>query len=286
MKSSDIVCNNCGHRGHVYRECMKPVLSYGVLLIDLPTTERPDPRILMVQRKDSLCYIEFLRGKYDKSDRHYILKLLNKCSAPERDRLGKQAFDELWMELWSLSTITTSMKFRLDYEKGRTKFNSLRKGIAFTIGGSKDTLDTLLSEVTTNYLESEWEFPKGRRNTGEGNKMCAIREFQEETGYQPDDYSLLLNVMPFEEEYMGENRIKYKHIYYVGYLTNTSKVCEVNVNDALQMQEIRDLKWLSKECALQRLRDYHHTRFRVIHQSFDMVDKLGSDYFIVNTITT
>ena len=51
-------CNNCGSDGHLYRNCKLPVLSYGILCF---TDEH---NILMIQRKDSLSYIEFIRGKY------------------------------------------------------------------------------------------------------------------------------------------------------------------------------------------------------------------------------
>ena len=48
-------CNNCGKLGHMSKECDKPITSYGVLLI---TKINEIPKIIMIQRKDSLCYIE------------------------------------------------------------------------------------------------------------------------------------------------------------------------------------------------------------------------------------
>ena len=52
-------CNNCGKQGHISRNCKLPITSYGVLLL----LNEEIPKIVMVQRKDSLCYIEILRGK-------------------------------------------------------------------------------------------------------------------------------------------------------------------------------------------------------------------------------
>ena len=72
-------CNNCGNTGHIYRNCKLPVLSYGVLCF----TE--DLKIVMIQRKDSLAYIEFLRGKYRIDNLPYIQTLLNGCSLRERE---------------------------------------------------------------------------------------------------------------------------------------------------------------------------------------------------------
>jgi len=56
-----IYCNNCGKRGHISKYCNIPITSYGVLLF----VDNDIPKITMIQRKDSLCYIEIIRGKYD-----------------------------------------------------------------------------------------------------------------------------------------------------------------------------------------------------------------------------
>ena len=64
-------CNNCGEKGHYSRQCNKPITSYGVLLF---TYAKDIPKIIMIQRKDSLCYIELIRGKYNpKNTRELIL---------------------------------------------------------------------------------------------------------------------------------------------------------------------------------------------------------------------
>ena len=293
----------------MYRECRKPVMSYGVLLFSkvseavavagaavagAGTSKDAEPKILMIQRKDSLCYIEFLRGKYDLSNPSYVQLLIDKCSVGEKQRLANEPYDSLWKSLWGLTEIKPTMKFWGDYEKGKRKFEALAQGLAkgFAKGLAKGlandrfqvSLSTLLASSQTRYPTSEWEFPKGRRNQGETNKECAVREFQEETGYVPDDYSLLLNVKPFEEEYTGENHVRYKHVYYVGYLKNHQKDYSVDLQDKQQVSEIKDIQWFTKSEALSVLRDYHHTRFRVVHQTFDVLDVLGQEYFIVDTI--
>ena len=282
MNDSEVICNNCGRMGHMYRECRKPVLSYGVLLFD--TRSKTDPKILMVQRKDSLCYIEFLRGKYDITQREYIMILLNKCSVEERGRLVSEDYDTLWKALWGVTQIENKMRFRSDYERGKSKYEILSKGYTCLQTGQHVSLSSLIHNTTKNYPSSEWEFPKGRRNQGETNKQCAVREFQEETGYEPDDYSLLLNVKPFEEEYMGENRVRYKHVYYIGYLKNYQKDYSVDHTNSHQVSEIRDIRWFTKSDALGHLRDYHHTRFKVVRQIFDLLDGLDTKFYIVDTI--
>ena len=269
-----IVCNNCGGVGHIYKECRKRVLSYGHLLYD--NTQRPY-RILMIQRKDSLCYIEFLRGKYDIYNLPYIQTLINKFSVSEKQQLTRD-FDDLWKNLWQLPEINVqSMRYKNDYQRGKQKFETLRKGFVYTNTGSFIDFDYFLKQSNTSYETSEWEFPKGRRNHNETDQECAKREFREETGYDDTDYVLLSNVRPFTEEYIGENRVRYKHVYYLGYLKNTKKIPFVGKE---QMSEIKDIQWLTQHDCLQKLRNYHHTRYQVVRDIFDFIDGLGNEYSV------
>ena len=49
-------CNNC-KIVHISRNCNEPITSYGVLLLDI----EPIPKIVMIQKKRYLCYIEIIR---------------------------------------------------------------------------------------------------------------------------------------------------------------------------------------------------------------------------------
>ena len=50
-------------------------------------------------------------------------------------------------------------------------------------------LKSLIDESKTNWKMPEWGFPKGRRNYQENDISCALREFEEETGYHRRKYS-------------------------------------------------------------------------------------------------
>ena len=91
---------------------------------------------------------------------------------------------------------------------------------------------------------------KGRRNKHEKNKDCAIREVQEETNYTIADYDMISNIIPLTEEFRGENKVKYKYLYYVGIVSNMEKKCEINDENENQKQEISDIKWFTKEESL------------------------------------
>jgi 8-oxo-dGTP pyrophosphatase MutT (NUDIX family) len=282
---SDVICNNCGNSGHMYRECRNPVLSYGHILFRCEDMDHiEEPKILMVQRKDSLCYIEFIRGKYDIYNPSYIQTLVDKFNIEEKQRVLSSSFDEMWMKLWMVDlTDKENMKFKNDYVKGKHKFEKLKTGYLIQATGFSVSINYFVNGSRKSYETTEWEFPKGRRNIGETNKECAIREFREETNYEESDYELFDNLAPLDEEYMGENRVRYKHVYYVGYLKNVEKEVHIDPDNPDQVSEIQGIAWLTKEECLSIIRDYHHTRRDVINEVFRLVDKLNTGYYVMTS---
>ena len=59
-----------------------------------------DLKFLMIQRKDSISYVEFIRGKYniDKSD--YLFWLFSDMTEKERQNIYNNDFKTLWNKLW------------------------------------------------------------------------------------------------------------------------------------------------------------------------------------------
>ena len=53
--NNNIYCRNCGKRGHKYKDCLYPRLSYGILLFN------DNDEIVMIERKDYIIYRIFKR---------------------------------------------------------------------------------------------------------------------------------------------------------------------------------------------------------------------------------
>ena len=79
----------------------------------------------------------------------------------------------------------------------------LKAGIK--IGHREYNLETILKRSNTNWIDAEWGFPKGRRNYQEKDLTCALREFEEETGYNKSSVNIVQNIIPYEEVFTGSN---------------------------------------------------------------------------------
>lgn len=257
-------CNNCGNHGHIYRDCRHPILSYGIVLYH---KEEPSNkyRIIMVERKDSLAYIEFIRGRYKNPLNYdYIQLLITRMTIDEKEKLLKYDFDHLWNELW-IHIDTINNRIKKEYQKSKIIFQKLKVGVR------KDqkiyTLESIIQESKGEYKINEWEIPKGRRKGYENNKDCAIREFSEETNITNDSYKLINNIIPLVEEYKGINGVRYKHIYYIGKIDKLVDL-KINMENKDQYTEIKDIQWLSEEECYQKIRDYDLKKKEIIQKVF------------------
>jgi len=245
--NNNIYCRNCGKRGHKYKDCLYPRLSYGIVLYN------DKDEIVMIERKDSISYIEFLRGKYKIEDSEYIQLLFNRMSVLEKDVILNNNFNILWNNLWY-----SNISSKKDYLRSYNKFILL-------------DLKNYINNSTINYLNNEWEIPKGRRNLNETDIECAKREFQEETNIAQNDYDLLKNIEPFEEEYIGSNNIVYKNIYYIGKIKVNNYNLYIDKQNRDQVSEIRSIKWFSIIDCLTRIRDYSDYKLNVVDKIFNFI---------------
>jgi 8-oxo-dGTP pyrophosphatase MutT (NUDIX family) len=215
----------------------------------------------MVQRKDSLSFVEFLRGKYDVNNTQYLLKLFTNMTEEERARIESNDFETLWKEMWCKSIVQESNKnFTKEYNDSKEKFETLKKGVyikSVTKGIYFFDIQYILSNSSSEFDETEWGFPKGRRNINEDDVHCALREFREETGISPRNIRVCYDIKPLEEVFSGTNKIRYKHVYYVarnsvnntfgGKDESTPPISPNNI-------EIKDIKWFDYNEAQNKIR--------------------------------
>ena len=202
----------------------------------------------MICRKDTLGYIDFLRGKYNLYDLQYISEMVNQMTISEKQKLLDHDFDYLWNDLWGSFNIS---KYKNEETNSKEKFDQLKFG--FNSRDKYISLENLINSSTTNWSEPEWGFPKGRRNYQEKDFACALREFEEETGYSSRLLHNVNNITPFEEIFTGSNFKSYKHKYYLAFMNYS----ESDITTTHQDSEVSKIQWKSYDDSLSLIRDYN-----------------------------
>ena len=252
---NEIYCNNCGKCGHLYHHCKLPITSIGIVVFRV---NNKIPEFLMIRRKDSLGHIDFMRGKYSLNNKEYIINMLNQMTIAEKETLRTKTFDELWESIWGGSTILS--QYKNEEITSKEKFNNLKAGVNYN--NKLFTLNDLINESNQQFLweETEWGFPKGRRNHKESDYDCALREFQEETGYNVKHLFNLQNVIPYEEIFTGSNYKSYKHKYFVMYMSHENSLLE----NEFEKTEVSKMEWKSFEDCLLTIRSYNVEKKRIL----------------------
>jgi 8-oxo-dGTP pyrophosphatase MutT (NUDIX family) len=256
MQPKEQYCGNCGKEGHIYRRCLSPIMSLGIVLFKI---EKSKIKYLMVQRRDTLGFVEFMRGKYNLENEKYIYELFKIMTENERLNILSYDFDILWENLWMNKNLK---KFHNEYNNSKKKFNMLKKGV--TINDETISLTSIHNNIEVLYQEPEWGFPKGRRNLKEGDLDCAKREFEEESGYRKTEYMIDNSIEPLEELFSGTNNIRYKHIYYIAESKKNINLC-INKDNFNQVTEISNIRWFSYDDSLKVIRDYNQEKKDVLH---------------------
>lgn len=321
-------CTNCGKYGHSNKKCSDPITSLGIICvmidglplnfesfgkfldekyleidnynfskidnIDKLDMLQKNIKFLMIQRKHSLSYIEFIRGKYDVSDtklktskkgkinenkikninssKNELVRLFENMSPEEITSISDLNFDNLWDNLWKKTS--KNKLFQKEYENSKSNFNKL---IEYGI------MDDLL-KVKPIYKTPEWGFPKGRRNLFEKNLECALREFNEETGISIDNIYLLNKINCIIEEYKGSNNIDYKHIYYIA-LSDKNSINLESLYRSDNNYEVGNIGWFSWDEACEMIRGHYTEKIKVLNQIYFLFLNLYIDYLNTPKIT-
>jgi len=263
-------CNNCNKQGHSYNTCKSPITSVGIIAF------RPGHNgieYLMIRRRDSFGFVDFIRGRYPIHNEEYIRRIVDEMTIDEKNKLQTQTFQQMWNGLWGAYS---GNQYKSEESFSLEKYNSLKNGVRFRENKEKDkdkekekekdkdkgdpslppppkyTLDTIISESTTRWTETEWGFPKGRRNYHEKDVVCALRECLEETGYEILVENVIQNIAPYEEVFMGSDMKCYKHKYYLAYMDIQHS--QLKTHDTM---EVSDMRWMTYDECMKTIRPYN-----------------------------
>ena len=177
------------------------------------------------------------------------IKFANKNYQNESLNLPSQATVK-----WSSSTLSS--------EESLNNSNTVFASNLFPKNSSFYSLYSIIDEYVLGeqWVEPEWGFPKGRRNYQEKDYDAAIREFKEETGYEPKYLKNIQNIFPFEENLVGSNYKSYKHKYYLMSIEYNDSLRE----DGYSNSEISSVKWKTYQQCIDSIRSYNIEKKKLI----------------------
>jgi 8-oxo-dGTP pyrophosphatase MutT (NUDIX family) len=269
IKRKDVQCINCGVYGHTSKYCNCPTTSYGVICYKVINAKL---YFVMIQRKDTLCYVEFVRGNYNIQNKNYIMQMFERMTTSERDFITNNEFDVIWNTLWVDNKRNNSY-----YKCTKEKFNTLKNG--YHIKCKDETiffnLKIALDSSKSIIHEQEWEFPKGRRKLGEKDFHCAVREFNEESNIKLNDVYFYDASKYFEEVYLSMNKIRYRNVYYIAkYMKDPiNTIVLYDKNNSNQVKEVRDVQWFTIDEVAIKLENRNREKFEMFKLVNDIIIK-------------
>ncbi len=264
MKNNYIFCNNCGKSGHLFQQCKQPITSIGIITINPKKTSDEENKFLLIRRKDTLGYVDFIRGKYKLYNINHIISLINEMTICEKNKILSSNFNDLWNDLWGEEI---GIQYRNEETESSKKFTQLKEG--YYNNNELINIDTLISRSTSNWTEPEWGFPKGRRNYQENDLDCAIREWEEETGYNRNQIKLINNLLPYEEIFIGSNFKSYKHKYFLAIFKDNIQ----NVDHPYHDSEISKVLWSTYEDSLRMFRYYNLEKKNILEKVYKVLNE-------------
>ncbi len=215
-------------------------------------TVKNEIEILLVRKRYTYHFAEFVMGNYVISDDSKILHLINRMNIEEKIDLLSLDFDKIWYRFCLIDPTTYTntevcrsyfdqkfylrckRKFDETFLRRMPEYNRMKKLL-----NNSDSRDTI------------WELPKGKRsNNHETELNCAIREFYEETRISANQYTILHNLGVFTTSHQSSKNT-YISKYYVAVMNMSFEINhkytnpKMNYENRQQLAEISDVKWMT-----------------------------------------
>lgn len=184
-------------------------------------------KVLMIQKKCTYSYMEFIFGKYDKNNQQALLEKFNKMTVQEK--LIISSFEFEWMWYYAFMTKEKNDNYCKAFGKFYKNFITNPKLLKMILNNSHKSGSLL------------WEPPKGRKNKNESSLSCAIREVYEETRHPHKSYQIIPSKR-IKKQFIVDS-VRYIIIYYFAIMT-VSESINYDVYNNIQSSEVSNIKWV------------------------------------------
>jgi 8-oxo-dGTP pyrophosphatase MutT (NUDIX family) len=238
LSLSDSITEQDGQSAHneikKYNTCqyVKKKVSVGLVIC-----KNDPPQVLMIKKRITNAYKEFIFGKYKFKDNNYILYLFNRMTVNEKIIIMSKDFDKNWYFIWlKIPTIEDKNIYEF-YLTSKSKYSKIM------LNDNCKRIKLLLLKSTNT--DQGWEIPGGHIEPNETEIDAAIREVREETNMDSSKYKLLSSIKPLVISGIN-NKTLYIRKYYVASFNSDSQFQPgVKFYNNMQVSEISDVRWIS-----------------------------------------
>ena len=197
--------------------------------------------VLLVKKRVTYNFVDFVLGKYDVADYEKIKYMLNHTTVEEKIEINRLDFDIIWYHAW-LFIPTPEDKLYYKYYESRNKFEDL---LNFKFNGKRgDYLQRLLNNSKS--VGNLWDFPKGKKTTPyETSLEAAVREFREETSISVSSLFIIPDVVRKTTVKLGK-RIYVTNMFLAIY-RNSNFTNYVTFGESMHNPEVSEIKWMNLE---------------------------------------
>lgn len=234
------------------------VMSYGVACV----RKNPDNgcyEVLMIKKRYTYAFIEFIRGMYDPYKHRDIEYMFACMTITEKSLIQTRSFSTLWNYCNGEPTKSSD---RSIFSRAYRKYTSL-------VEQDDEILVKLLNNTKNATLL--WEIPKGRPNKKETSLHSAVREFEEETGLNKENYRILFDEGTIEYSFI-DCGVNYKYVYYLAVLVGNTNPTYDYKNEHM-LGEVSEIRFMTST-ATQELNN------RRLSNTVKIIIKKCKKYFI------
>lgn len=232
---------------HKYDKAPKNKYSYGIACCRY-NIEKSRTEILLIQKRCTYCFFEFVMGNYFRHDNQKLIELFNNMTNDEKVIIITCRFELMWHKLY-LKKFDIENKSHISkyyniseikqYETYTNKKLKFEKSFLYDEG---KRLRKLINDSSS--IDLIWEIPKGRRSADDETDMeTGIREFSEETHIDRIKYKILTDCPPIKETYVHMG-VRYTNQYYIS-VAQSNINPKLHFNSSDQLSEIINIKWVS-----------------------------------------
>lgn len=215
--------------------------SYGILCARF-NNKTKKIEILLIQKRATFYYTDFILKNHIKYNENNLLYFFDHMTHDEKLDILSLDFSRMWYRIWMINP-----DFPHNSEEQKLSQERYEKYIAYKNNFEKNYLMDKgrgLKELINKSQHSEclWEIPKGRKATPyEKDMVCAMREFEEETGISSSEY-YILDEPPLTMTNNSPNT-KYINYYYIAIMPNIKNI-KLNYNNIQQLSEVSKIEWM------------------------------------------